>query len=158
VDSASRISQIDGVVEKATAKGRTGFAMALADQQRKIRAELVAQRTNEAKALAELQVEKVSIDGQRRVVEADMGPIRYLAILLGAADEDVLRWFILVAALLLDPAAVLLLLAATRTRSCAATACRGRGWAPTGPDGPQRGARRRPAAAEGESRRGEHDT
>jgi hypothetical protein len=104
-------------VEKATSKDRTGPAMTLAYQQRRIRAELVAQRTNEAKALAELQVDKVSIDGQRRVVEADMGPIRYLALLLRAADEDVLRWFILVVALLLDPAAVLLLLAATRARS-----------------------------------------
>ena len=43
-----------------------------------------------------------------------MGPVRYLALLLGANDQDVLRWFILVVALLLDPAAVLLLLAATR--------------------------------------------
>ena len=34
--------------------------------------------------------------------------------LLGAGDQDVLRWFILAIALLLDPAAVLLLLAATR--------------------------------------------
>jgi hypothetical protein len=33
------------------------------------------------------------------------------------ARHQVLRWFILVVALLLDPAAVLLLLAATRTRS-----------------------------------------
>jgi hypothetical protein len=32
--------------------------------------------------------------------------VKYLATLLGAADEVVLRWFILVAALLLDPAAV----------------------------------------------------
>jgi hypothetical protein len=45
--------------------------------------------------------------------------VRYLATLLGANDEDVLRYFILVVALLLDPAAVLLLLAATMTRSYA---------------------------------------
>jgi hypothetical protein len=48
------------------------------------------------------------------MVEADLGPVRYLATLFGQADELVLRWFILVVALLLDPAAVLLLLAATR--------------------------------------------
>ena len=47
-------------------------------------------------------------------VEADLGPVKYLATLLGQADEVVLRWFILVVALLLDPAAVLLLLSATR--------------------------------------------
>ncbi|HWN50063.1 MAG TPA: hypothetical protein VNO18_09575 [Xanthobacteraceae bacterium] len=40
--------------------------------------------------------------------------MRYLATLLGANDQDVLRWFILVIAMLLDPAAVLLLLAAAR--------------------------------------------
>ncbi len=54
------------------------------------------------------------MEGERRTVEADLGPVRYLAALLGEADEVVLRWFILVVALLLDPAAVLLLLAATR--------------------------------------------
>jgi hypothetical protein len=85
--------------------------MALADQQRKIRAELVARRTNEA-----LRVERSSIDGERRIVEADLGPVRYLATLLGAGDQDVLRWFILVVALLLDPAAVLLLRASSARR------------------------------------------
>ena len=35
-----------------------------------------------------------------------------VALLLGAGDQDVLRWFILAVALVLDPAAVLLLLAA----------------------------------------------
>jgi hypothetical protein len=50
------------------------------------------------------------------VVEADLGPVRYLATLLGAGDQDVMRWFILVVALLLDPAAVLLLLAASSAR------------------------------------------
>jgi hypothetical protein len=35
-----------------------------------------------------------------------LGPVRYLATLLGAGDQDVMRWFILVVASLLDPAAV----------------------------------------------------
>ena len=90
--------------------------MALADQQRKVRGELVAQRTSEAKALAALQVEKAAIDGERRKVEADLGPVRYLATLLGADSEAVLRMFILAIALLLDPAAMLLLFAASARR------------------------------------------
>jgi hypothetical protein len=45
--------------------------------------------------------------------KADLGPVRYLATLLGSTDEQTMRWFILVVALLLDPAAVLLLLPAT---------------------------------------------
>jgi hypothetical protein len=115
-DLDRRIAQIDGAVEKATSKGRTGAAMALADQQRKTRTELVAQRTSEARTLAGLQVEKAAADGERRKVEADLGPVRYLASLLGSTDEETMRWFILAVALLLDPAAVLLLLAATRRR------------------------------------------
>jgi hypothetical protein len=111
-DLDRRITQIDSAVEKATSKGRTSAAMTLADQQRKTRADLVTQRTTEAKTLASLQVEKAGIDGQRKVKEADLGSVRYLATLIGAGDQDVLRWFILVVALLLDPAAVLLLLAA----------------------------------------------
>jgi hypothetical protein len=113
-DLDRRIAQIDKAVDTATSKGRTGSAMALADQQRKTRAELAAERIREGKALAALQVEKASVDGERRKVEADLGPVKFLAILLGAGDQDVLRWFTLVVAILLDPAAVLLLVAATR--------------------------------------------
>ncbi len=87
--------------------------MALADQQRKIRGELVAQRTSEARTLASLQIEKAKMEGDRKTVEADLGPVRYLATLLGAGDRDVLRWFTLVVALLLDPAPAALLLPAT---------------------------------------------
>jgi hypothetical protein len=55
--------------------------------------------------LAELQVEKAGIEGQRKVAESDLGPARYLATLVGARDDDVLRYFILGVAMLLDPAA-----------------------------------------------------
>jgi hypothetical protein len=83
-DLDRRIAQIDKAVDTATNKGRTGSAMALVDQQRKTRTELVAQRTNEAKALATIQVEKASVEGERKMVEADLGPVRYLATLIGA--------------------------------------------------------------------------
>jgi hypothetical protein len=115
-DLERRLSQIDGAVEKATAKGRTSSAMALADQQRKTRTSLIDERRREAQTLAGLQVEKAGIEGERRKAEADLGPVRYLATLLGAGDQDVLRYFILVVALLLDPAAVLLLLTAASAR------------------------------------------
>ena len=113
-DLDRRIGQIDGAVEKSTAKGRTNAAMQLAADQRRNRAELAAQRDQANKVLAELKIEKAKVEGDRKVADADLGPVRYLATLLGAGDQDVLRWFILVIAILLDPAAVLLLLAATR--------------------------------------------
>jgi hypothetical protein len=45
---------------------------------------------------------------------ADLDPVRNLATLTGADDRDVLCWFILVVAMLRDPVAVLLSLAARR--------------------------------------------
>jgi hypothetical protein len=109
-----QIAQIDNAISKATDKGRTNAAMQLAADQKRNRAELVADRVRQGKVLADLQVEKAKVDGDRKVAEADLGPVRYLATLLGAGDQDVLRYFILVVSILLDPAAVLLLLAATR--------------------------------------------
>ena len=85
------------------------------DERRQAKRNSLADKlTVEAKALADLKIEKAAVEGERRTVEADLGPVKYLAILLGQADEVVLRWFILVVELLLDPAAVLLLLASTR--------------------------------------------
>ena len=72
--------------------------------------------TVEAKVLADLKTEKAAVEGERRKVEGDLGPVRYLATLIGQPDEAVMRWFILAVALLLDPAAVLVLIAATRKR------------------------------------------
>ena len=71
--------------------------------------------TVEAK-VTDLKIKKAAVEDERCTVEVDLGPVRYLAALLGQADEVALRWFILVVALLLDPASVLLLLAATRKR------------------------------------------
>lgn len=42
--------------------------------------------------------------------------MRYLAALVGAGDEETMRWFVLVVASLLDSATVLLLFAAARQR------------------------------------------
>jgi hypothetical protein len=87
------------------------------DERRQAKRNSLADKlTVEAKALADLKIEKAAVEGQRRKVEADLGPVKYLATMLGAKDDDVLRYFILVVALLLDPAAVLLLLAATGGR------------------------------------------
>jgi hypothetical protein len=75
---------------------------------------LQVDRMAAGKVLAELKVERARIDGERRTVEADLGPVRYLATLLGVDAESALRVFILVVSMLLDPFAVLLLLVATR--------------------------------------------
>jgi hypothetical protein len=60
---------------------------------------LVDKFTVEENALADLKIEKAAVEGERRTVEADLGPVRHLATLIGADNETVLRCFILVVAL-----------------------------------------------------------
>lgn len=113
-DLDRRIAALDAMVKAATGRGYLKTAMALVAAQAQNRADLVAQRTAAAVTLASLQTQEAAVDGERKQVEADLGPVRYLAALIGTTDNETMRWFILVVALLLDPAAVLLLLAATR--------------------------------------------
>ena len=109
-DIKARIAQIDQTRTVAT-KGHTETTTV--GDQGPAREKLVQQRETAETALADLRIEKAKVDRERKAVEADLGPVRYLATLLGSTDEQTMRWFILVVALLLDPAAVLLLLAAT---------------------------------------------
>ena len=112
-DLDKRISQIDTAIDEATRRGRTNSAMNLAEQQRRNRAELGANRSKEAQILAGLQVETAAVQSERKKAEADLGPVRYLSTLIGTTDDATMRSFILFVSLLLDPAAILLLLAAT---------------------------------------------
>ena len=112
-DIDRKLSQIDAAINKAVEKGRTNAAMALANDQRHNRSELEVNRQAAGKVLVDLKVENARIEGDRLTVEADLGPVKYLATLLGTDSESALRVFILVVAMLLDPLAVLLLLAAT---------------------------------------------
>ena len=113
-DIKSRIAQLDQTRTVAT-KGHTKTTTV--GDQGPAREKLVREREAGENALADLRIERAKVDGERKAVEADLGPVRYLAALIGATDEIAMRYFILVVALLLDPAAVLLLLAATNQRT-----------------------------------------
>jgi hypothetical protein len=88
--------------------------MRLVGDQAARRADLERQREEASEQLAQLEVKQASVTSERKQADADLGQVRYLATLIGSTDEATMRWFILAVALLLDPAAVLLLLAATR--------------------------------------------
>jgi hypothetical protein len=114
-DLDRRIAQIDAAIEESTRLGRPAGAMTIADQKRRERAEIAAERQRESQALASLQIEKARIDAQRRRAEADVGPLRYLAALIGAPATDLerpVRLLTLALVAVLDPMAVALLLAA----------------------------------------------
>jgi len=114
-DLDRRIAQIDTAIEESTRQGRPLGAMTIADQRRRERAEIAADRQREAQALGSLQIEKAKIDAQRRRAEAEVGPLRYLAEVVGIPATDLERAVRLVTLALvavLDPMAVALLLAA----------------------------------------------
>jgi hypothetical protein len=115
-DLDKRIGQVDAAVDEAVKRGRVSGGMEIAEQQRRYRSDLVAQRRHEANALAELQVAAAGVQGKRLELAVDSGPVHYLASLVGAGDESVMRFFVLIVAVLLDPFAVLLFLAATVAR------------------------------------------
>jgi hypothetical protein len=90
-------------------------AQIVADQKRRDRADIVAARQHEAQALASLRIEKAKADADRRRADADVGPVRYLAELMGMPATDLersVRLLTLALVAVLDPMAVALLLAA----------------------------------------------
>ncbi|MGB8633616.1 MAG: hypothetical protein WCD69_30285 [Xanthobacteraceae bacterium] len=123
-DIDQRIAQIDNAVNEATNRGRTAIAMSLADHQTGRRSELVGERARAAEVLAAIKVERAGILNERNEVAADSGPVRYLAALIDADDEKVMHRFVSAVALLLDPLAVALLLAASASGCSPACATR----------------------------------
>ena len=69
-------------------------------------------------SITNLNVEKFKLEAEERKLEAEVGPIKYIAKLVysGEADRDILedavRWVILIIIFVFDPLAVLLLIAA----------------------------------------------
>jgi len=115
-DIKARIAQLDQTKTVTTTAVTKGHAkITKVGDQGPARDKLVHEREAAETVIAGLRIQKAKVDGERKAVEADLGPVRYLATLLGSTDEGTMRYFILVVALLLDPAAVLLLLAATRS-------------------------------------------
>ena len=111
-DLDKQISQIDSAIAEASRRGRSYAALDLAARQTARRADLFAQRQRAAAELAALQIDTAAVDAQRNELTADSGPVHYLAALAHIGDETAMRYFILAVALLLDPLAVTLLLAA----------------------------------------------
>jgi hypothetical protein len=104
-DIKSRIAQFDQTKTVAT---RNHTKTTTVGDQGPARHKLVHAREAAETALGDLRIEKAKLDGERKAVEADLGPVRYLATLLGSTDAQTMRYFILIVAPLLGPAAVLL--------------------------------------------------
>lgn len=115
-DIDTEIQQIDDSLKRLTASGQAKTALAAADKQRKTRDVLVQRKQAEMKTLGELQTQKIKINSEAKKLEAEVGPIKYVAeMIYGNSDHDIvdkaIRFVIMILIFVFDPLAVLLLIA-----------------------------------------------
>ena len=109
-------AQVDQLLGRTTdARGATKAAQ-LRKSQAKERAGLQTDITQAQKVIAGLNEERAPIAGQLRKVEAEVGPIKYIAAFFyGSTDPSILEkavtWVIIILIVVFDPLAVILLLA-----------------------------------------------
>ena len=126
IESARKaLAQMDAAVDqtmgRSTDEKGADKAASLRRSQGKERALLQNDITKAQKEIVSLQEQRAPLASQARKVEAEVGPIKYIAALIygDTADATVLekavRWVIILIVCVFDPLALTLLLAATKT-------------------------------------------
>ncbi len=108
---------VDQVMVRSTDEKGADKAVALRRNQGKERARLIADIETEQKTISRLNEEVAPIRADLRKVEAEVGPIKYIAsFMYGATDQTILEkavsWMILLIIVVFDPLAILLVIGA----------------------------------------------
>jgi cell division protein FtsB len=116
-DLDKQIAQIDAAISKLTEKGQATNSLRAADQQRKTRDSLIKRKQENVRDISTLTTEKVALTSGIKKLEAEVGPLKYIAELVYSSAgteqlESAVRMVILLLVSVFDPLAVLLLLAA----------------------------------------------
>ena len=118
------LTQMDAAVDQSMARSSdekgADKAVAIRRGQAKERARLQAEIAQEQKNIAQLNDQAAPIRAEVRKVEAEVGPLKYIAAFVyGETDETVLEkavtWVIITIIVVFDPLAVIMLLAAQMT-------------------------------------------
>jgi hypothetical protein len=113
---------VDQVMGRSQDEKGADKAVAIRRTQQKERARLQAEIAAEQKIIGQLSEERAPIAAEVRKVEAEVGPIKYIAALVygDSPEENLLeravRWVIIILVSVFDPLAVMMLLAATESR------------------------------------------
>ena len=107
---------VDQVMGRSQDEKGADKAVALRRGQAKERTRLLSEITAEQKVIAQLSEERAPIAAEVRKVEAEVGPVKYIAAFVyGDTDQTVLEkavtWVIIILIVVFDPLAVILLLA-----------------------------------------------
>ena len=114
-------AQVDQMLGRTTDDKGANRAVQIRKQQAKERKSLQADISAAQKNISALQAERAPIAAQNRKIEAEVGPIKYIAALIYGdnpnADllERAVRWVIILLVFVFDPLALILILAAEQT-------------------------------------------
>jgi hypothetical protein len=112
---------VDQVMGRSTSETGADKAVAIRRSQQKERARIASEIAAEQKAISKLSEERAPIAAEVRKVEAEVGPIKYIAAMIYGDNPDAnllekaVTWVIMVIVAVFDPLAVLLLLASQMT-------------------------------------------
>jgi hypothetical protein len=113
---------VDQVMGRSTDEKGADKAVAIRRSQQKERGRLLAEIETYQKTVSSLNEERAPIAAEVRKVEAEVGPIKYIAAMIYGdnPDENMLersvRWLIILLIAVFDPLAVLMLIAANLTQ------------------------------------------
>jgi hypothetical protein len=113
---------VDQVMGRSTDEKVADKAVALRRAQQKERGRLIAEIETYQKTISSLNEERAPIAAEVRKVEAEVGPLKYIAAMIYGdnPDENMLersvRWLIILLIAVFDPLAVLMLIAANLTQ------------------------------------------
>jgi len=111
---------VDQIMGRSSDEKGADKAVATRRAQQKERARLLAEITAEQKTIASLNEEAAPIRAENRKIEAEVGPIKYIAALIygDSPDQNLLeaavRWVIILIVIVFDPLALTLILAGNK--------------------------------------------
>jgi hypothetical protein len=114
-------AQVDQMLGRTTDDRGANRAVQIRKNQAKERKSLQADITAAQKNISALQAERAPLAAQNRKIEAEVGPIRYIAALIYGDNPDAnlleraVRWVIILLVFVFDPLALILILAAEQT-------------------------------------------
>jgi hypothetical protein len=113
-------AQVDQMLGRTDTERGTERAVVIRKQQAIERAALQSEITKSQKTIQQLQAERAPLAAEARKVEAEVGPIKYIAALIYGDNPDqnilerAVRWVIILIVIVFDPLALTLILAANK--------------------------------------------
>ena len=112
---------VDQVMGRSTDEKGADKAVSIRRAQTKERNRLLAEISTEQKKITALNEERAPIAAEVRKVEAEVGPIKYIAAFIYGDNPDAnileraVRWVIIILVVVFDPLAIMMVLAATES-------------------------------------------